>query len=233
MTTRDEIMDRFPVISTWTWFHKPTRAYYRLQRDDEHGPPQEGRDQAFEELISAIDAALSDDWVGYRMVDAALHRPPPEPEIQNAETRWARTAVMVAKLKDAGVEGADEVRDVLPGWLTPMGMAVDGIVERIALHEGPCRVVIGRIKEKWGTLRIAVRSEPDDLARDISTIARWTETCTVGRCAVTGQQGEVVGPGWMLTLSPEMERLRNTDWEEFDRLCPVRSMPRPTPKGDA
>ena len=145
MTARDDIMELFPVAQTWTWFHKPTRAYYRLQQDDEHGPPQEGRDGAFEELTSAMNAALSDDWVGYRMVDAALHRPPPEPEIQNAETRWARTAVMVAKLKDAGVEGADEVRDVLPGWLVPMGMAVDGIVERIALHEGPCRVVIQKI----------------------------------------------------------------------------------------
>ena len=49
----------------------------------------------------------------------------------------------------------------------------------------------------------------------------------MGRRAVTGQPGEVVGPGWMLTLSPEMERLRNKDWEEFDRLCPVRTVARP------
>ena len=86
------------------------------------------------------------------------------------------------------------------------------------MARGAWRVAIGRIKEKWGTLRIAVRSEPDDLARDISTIARWTEACTVGRCAVTGQPGEVVGPGWMLTLASEMERLRKIEPERFRQM---------------
>ena len=136
---------------------------------------------------------------------------------------------MVAKLREAGVEGADEVRDVLPGWLKPMELAVDGVVERIAMHGGPYRVVIQRIKEKWGTLRVAVRSEPDDLARDIATIARWAEACTVGRCAVTGQPGEVVGPGWMLTLSPEMERLRDIEPGRFRRMVsPTQSVNPPT-----
>ena len=92
------------------------------------------------------------------------------------------------------------------------------IVERCGLHPGPSRVAIRQVKEKWGILKFYTSGEPTELATDVATIAHWTEACTVGRCAITGRPGAAVGPGWILTLSPEMKELREDDFQEFQKL---------------
>jgi hypothetical protein len=125
---------------------------------------------------------------------------------------------MQEKLERAGVEGASEVMSTMAGWLTPMEMAVDGIVRRIALHGGPATVKIQQIKEKFGTLRFYIWTEEEALRDDIAQIAQWAELCSLSRCAATGRPGEISGPGWILTLSPEMAALRKSDHERLERM---------------
>lgn len=210
------LMDRFALARTWTWHQLPTRARYCIRRYED--PPQTGVDRALAELNAELHATLSLDWIGHVANVEVVHRPPAEPYEYDPDRHRIRIAAMVEKLRAAGIDGATEVLSTLPGWLTPVEMAVDGIVERCGLHEGPRRVAIRQIKEKWGTLKFYTTGEPAELAADIATIARWAEACTVGRCAITGRPGAAVGPGWILTLSPEMKELREDDFQEFQKL---------------
>jgi hypothetical protein len=78
------------------------------------------------------------------------------------------------------------------------------------------QVRIQQVKEKFGTMRFYVSAEGDEtFANDIYQIAGWAETATEGRCCVTGKPGVQSGPGWVLTLSSDMEALRGEDMNRF------------------
>lgn len=222
MTDRETIMAPFGRLRRWQWYHKPTEVMYHFTRQD--GDPLDGPDIGMQEFVGALEGRLSEDWVGFGKSLEALKRPPPEPYEYDPRRHHERLAAMREKLEAANVGGAHWVSHTEPGWLLPMEMAVDGIVSRIALHDGPAKIVIQQIKEKLGTLRFYIHCRTPALSRDLYEIADWAQLCSVGRCLVTGQPGTVVGPGWLATLSPKMAELRERD---MDRLRMLMSPEKP------
>lgn len=129
-------------------------------------------------------------------------------------------------MRAAGVAYPDAVYSTPAGWLRVMEVACDALVGRMAQEAG-AELRIQDVKEKFGELRFSVcASGPDAFVTDAHTIAEWAEEATEGRCMVTGQPGEKSGPGWVLTLSPEMRALRAVDPGALgDMMYPKRPEP--------
>ncbi|TFL16547.1 hypothetical protein [Jannaschia formosa] len=216
MTRIERLMKPFAMNRCLQLYHKQLFLYHTI----DHGTDPASYDALphLVELKTWLTANLPPDWSINDMVVGVVNRPPPEPYEYYPDRHWARVDAMQEKLEQAGVAGASEVVSTMAGWATPMEMAVDGIVRRIALHEGPATVGIQQIKEKLGTLRFYVRTREAALRDDIAQIAHWAELCSLDRCAATGRPGEISGPGWLLVLSPEMIALRKTDHARLARM---------------
>lgn len=212
----ERMMRPFALNRCLQLYHKCEFLYHTI----DHGtdPPSYEALPHLVELRHWLADNLPSDWSVDEMDVGVVHRPPQEPYEYDPDRHWSRIEAMQEKLERAGVEGSAEVQSTMAGWLTPMEMAVDGIVQRIALHEGPATVRILQIKEKFGTLRVYIRTAEAHLRNDIGQIARWASLCSHDRCAATGRPGQIAGPGWILLLSPEMIELRKTDHEQLDRM---------------
>jgi hypothetical protein len=158
-----------------------------------------------------VDDGLDMNWSSHATTLDAVSRPPEEPYEHDPRRHHERLDLVEAKLFGAGVQAAHLVRETPAGWLTLMEIVAEGAVDRIVMHGKPSRVTLMKAKEWFGTLRIVLHADDPDLCLDLMRIAEWAQACSASRCLVTGRPGELMGPGWIVPLSPEMQGLWRQD----------------------
>lgn len=217
MTDRASLTATFAIRYGIQFRHRPSGSAIDLRPWPDL--PVEQTEAARRELFDLMHAALPDSWHVERMALGPVDPPGEEPYADDPVRHWARIDTMIARLREAGVDGAGEVAHLPAGWLTPMERAVGGIVAILREAGPPAGLRINQIKEKFGTLRFyaGVTGEVADRS-DLDRIVDWAELATQGRCMVTGGPGTIERRGWLLTLSPEMRRLDGSDPRRLRRL---------------
>ncbi|ETX13355.1 hypothetical protein OCH239_10960 [Roseivivax halodurans JCM 10272] len=225
VTARDAVMAPFRMSHRSAFVHEDgTCMSLRESRN------ASGDRTHVEALVTALSSAEVPGWRLEIYSGVPADPVPAENDGMTAEVYHDRMDAAVAQLRDVGVHNPDGVRNLPAGWTSVIERACAGIAARVALPQAG-DVHIQQTKEKFGTLRFYVFADGggETFFGDIQQIADWAEAATEGRCCVTGAPGAQVGPGWVLTLSPEMAALRNEDMSAFhDRLYP----PAPTPGPD-
>ena len=121
MTDRERIMAGFVIRRRLQVHHRPSTTSFDLHPMAGH--PAEATEAARRELHDLMRAALPDGWRVAQPAVGIAHTAPEEPYVGDAERHWGRIDAMMARLRDAGVEGAGMVASLPAGWLTLMERA--------------------------------------------------------------------------------------------------------------
>lgn len=135
-----------------------------------------------------------------------------------------RVDLMRAQADEAGIDGAEWLREMPVGWLPVLETAVAGLAALKSRPDNrPAVLRIAQAKEKMGTLRFYLDATGSrEFQARVFQIANWAELCSQNRCMLTGMPGRLREGEWLLTLSDEALRLRIADPDSFAaRLYPV------------
>ena len=146
--------------------------------------PTEDEDQALAVVAQALSASLPEGWSARPSIAGLRHPPPPEPSGITPATHWARIDTLKRSFGTITLTGADLIRSLPAGWMTPAEIAIPAIVDRLG-REPSARFRLGDVKEKFGALRFYYDAEGSDrLLADLRTIvdpeSRTTASFDVG-----------------------------------------------------
>ena len=182
---------------------------------------------ALDSLADRLVDVLPEGWSARKGIAGLRHPPPPEPPGATRASHWFRADALERSLGTITLTGADLIRSLPAGWMTPAEIAISAIADRLG-REPAGQFRLRDVKEKFGALRFYYDVKGSDrLLVDLRTIVDWMCLSSEERCMVTGQPGTRDDTlGWVLTLSEEMRALRRAEPERFLRLL---YPPRPRP----
>ena len=170
--------------------------------------PDEGHDLELQKRLWEAIGSPGDPWeLAYRW-----HKPV-EPLRWGAPEPSAVPGIrddLERRLVEAGVDGADELRDIPTGWIWTAQVMAHRMCAWAAEGED---IHIQQVSEKFGSLRLHL-----DGSERLQRLSDWCEAQSKGRCMATGQAGEPRQTGWVLTLSDEAYELYQRDRHAVERM---------------